>query len=130
MLAPDAPIVHSPKFESAVVKVLGGKVRGLSAAEKAVLMPFRRGTATATPPAGEEVASFAERILKRRKTEAAPSTFALLDAIPPTSNVVKRLFSSARSVLHHERHRLSPLALETILFLRMNSSYWNVSSNI
>ncbi|OWZ09224.1 hypothetical protein PHMEG_00018107 [Phytophthora megakarya] len=27
-LAPDAPIVHSPKFETAVVKVLGGKASG------------------------------------------------------------------------------------------------------
>ncbi|KAG3134245.1 hypothetical protein PI126_g18784 [Phytophthora idaei] len=26
--APDAPIVHSPKFDSAIVKVLGGKYHG------------------------------------------------------------------------------------------------------
>ncbi|KAG6950641.1 hypothetical protein JG688_00014068 [Phytophthora aleatoria] len=90
-LAPDAPIVHSPKFDSAIVKVLGGK---------------------------QEDPSFAESILKRRKVDAAPSTYTFLAAIPPTSNVAERLFSSARAVLRHEHHRLSPMALEMILFLK------------
>ncbi|KAG6944888.1 hypothetical protein JG688_00016858, partial [Phytophthora aleatoria] len=109
-VTPDAPFVHSPKFESAIVK------------------PFRRGPPVAAPAAEKEDPSFAERILKRRKVDAAPSTYTLLAAIPPTSNVAERLFSSARAVLRHERHRLSPMALEMILFLKVNNSYWNVAT--
>ncbi|ETO77095.1 hypothetical protein F444_07678 [Phytophthora nicotianae P1976] len=126
-LAPNAPIVHSPKFEFAVVKMLGGKATRLTTAEKALLQPFRRVAAAAAPLDDEQSTSFAERILKRRNVDAAPITFFLLSAIPPTSNVVERLFSSARSVLRHERHRLSSQALEMILFLKANSSYWNVA---
>ncbi|KAE9325352.1 hypothetical protein PR003_g16507 [Phytophthora rubi] len=37
----------------------------------------------------------------------------------------ERLFSVARAVLRHERHRLSLMMLEMILFLKINSSYWD-----
>ncbi|KAE9178088.1 hypothetical protein PF002_g28162 [Phytophthora fragariae] len=52
--------------------------------------------------------AFAVRTLKRRNIVAAPTTYELLQAIPPTSNMVERLFSVTRAVLCHERHRLSP----------------------
>ncbi|KAG2992421.1 hypothetical protein PC120_g22487 [Phytophthora cactorum] len=112
--APDAPIVHLPKFDSAIVKVLSR----LPAAEKTALQPFRREPPVAAPAAKQEDPSFAESILKRRKVDAVPSTYTFLAAIPPTSNVAERLFSSARAVLRHEHHRLSPMALEMILFLK------------
>ncbi|KAG3029244.1 hypothetical protein PC121_g5610 [Phytophthora cactorum] len=107
---------------------VGGQVSRLTVAEKTALQPFRRGPPVAAPAAEQEDPSFAERILKRRKVDAAPSTYTLLAAIPPTSNVAERLFSSARAVLRHERHRLSPMALEMILFLKVNNSYWNVAT--
>ncbi|KUF83110.1 hypothetical protein AM587_10000623 [Phytophthora nicotianae] len=75
-LAPNAEIVHSPDFESGVVKEEPTKV------------------------------GFADRILKRRKANDAPSAYVLLGAIPPTSNIVERLFSTARMVLRYERNRL------------------------
>ncbi|ETP16151.1 hypothetical protein F441_09212 [Phytophthora nicotianae CJ01A1] len=65
--APNAPIVHSPKFESAVVKMLGGKATRLTTAEKALRKHFRRVAAAAAPLDDEQSTSFAERILKRRK---------------------------------------------------------------
>ncbi|EGZ26755.1 hypothetical protein PHYSODRAFT_466653, partial [Phytophthora sojae] len=54
--------------------------------------------------------------------------YELLNAIPPTSNMVERLFSIARAMLRHERHRLSPMMLEMILFLKINNSYWDVAT--
>ncbi|EGZ22721.1 hypothetical protein PHYSODRAFT_490851, partial [Phytophthora sojae] len=72
-------------------------------------------------------AKYLVRTRKRRKVAAAPATYELLNAIPPTSNVVERLFSIARAVLRHERHRLSPMMLEMILFLKINSLYWDVA---
>lgn len=127
-IASDAAIVHSPEFESAVVKVLSGKSGRLTAAQRAVLRPFLRAAPATEETADPDPTSLAERILKRRKVEAAPNRYAMLEAIPPTSNVVERLFSSARSVLRHERQRLSPMALEMLLFLKVNTSYWNVAT--
>ncbi|ETP12765.1 hypothetical protein F441_11904, partial [Phytophthora nicotianae CJ01A1] len=43
-IAPTADIVHSPDFESGVVKVLGGHESDLSRAEKEALRPFRQMT--------------------------------------------------------------------------------------
>ncbi|KAG3107293.1 hypothetical protein PI124_g14163 [Phytophthora idaei] len=66
---------------------------------------------------------FADRILKKRKTESTPCAYELLDVIPPTSNIVEWLFSSARMVLRYERNRLSPFSLEMIIFFRVNETY-------
>ncbi|ETO99930.1 hypothetical protein F441_22645 [Phytophthora nicotianae CJ01A1] len=105
-LDPKAEIVHSPDFES--------------------------GARWSTPPPARiedtTKVGFAERILKRRKVNDAPSAYVLLEAIPPTSNVVERLFSAARQVLRYERNRLSPLSLEQILFLKVNQKYWDVTT--
>ncbi|EGZ07723.1 hypothetical protein PHYSODRAFT_528666, partial [Phytophthora sojae] len=95
-----ADIVHSAVFEQAVVKVMGDQAALLTDAEVAALEPFKRTQA---------------HLLRRPRYE-------LLNAIPPTSNMVERLFSIARAVLRHERHRLSPMMLEMILFLKINSS--------
>ncbi|GMF10700.1 unnamed protein product [Phytophthora lilii] len=130
-LAPDADIIHAQAFEAAVVKVLAGKTDELTAREIAVLEPFRQPEAAATsasaaPP--PDANGFARRILKHRNLSAEPVRYKLLSAIPPTSNVVERLFSVARAVLRLERHRMSPLTLEMILFLRINANFWNVGT--
>ncbi|KUF94159.1 Serine hydroxymethyltransferase [Phytophthora nicotianae] len=58
------------------------------------------------PSFDDYLVGFADRILKRRKANDAPSAYVLLGAIPPTSNIVERLFSTARMVLRYERNRL------------------------
>ncbi|KAG3205971.1 hypothetical protein PC128_g1074 [Phytophthora cactorum] len=70
---------------------------------------------------------FADRILKRHRGDKAPSEYILLDAIPLT-NIVERLFSIARMVLRYERNRLSSMTLEMILFLKINQTYWDVTT--
>ncbi|KAE8876876.1 hypothetical protein PF003_g27457 [Phytophthora fragariae] len=123
--------MHSPLFEAAVIKVLAGKAASLTAEEAEELKPFRveneaPGSSAEVTAAAKE--GFADRILKRRKTATEPTTYKLLSAIPPTSNTVERLFSVARAVLRHERHRLSPMTLEMILFLKVNGGFWNVAT--
>ncbi|KAG6960134.1 hypothetical protein JG688_00009743, partial [Phytophthora aleatoria] len=126
-----ADIVHSPTFEAAVVKLPAGDSALLTAVEAEELEPFKVvaessiSTETVSSTAKE---GFADRILKRRKVAAEPSTYKLLSAIPPTPNVVERLFSVARGVLRHERRRMSPMTLEMILFLKVNASYWDVAT--
>ncbi|ETN20376.1 hypothetical protein PPTG_03398 [Phytophthora nicotianae INRA-310] len=116
------------EFESAVIKVLGGRAKLLSRAEKAALKPFERKTAEAADVTEKTAkVGFADRILKRRKVQEDKSAYSQLNAIPPTSNAAERLFSMARMVLRYERNRLSPLMLEMLLFLKLNSKYWDVT---
>ncbi|ETP29620.1 hypothetical protein F442_21255 [Phytophthora nicotianae P10297] len=114
---PDAEIVQCPEFETAAVKVL--------------MRPFEREVNDVSQTAGMDGVredGFADRILKRRKTLTPRKAYDLIAIIPPSSNVVERLFSSARAALCHEHHRLSPMALKMVLFLKVNESYWNVST--
>jgi len=71
-----------------------------------------------------------ERAKKRRKTIATTtesSAYLSLKWIPPTSNVVERLFSRMRITLGHLRKSMSPMRLEGIMFLHSNSDLWDVS---
>ncbi|RAW21178.1 hypothetical protein PC110_g22379, partial [Phytophthora cactorum] len=130
-LSPYADIVHSPIFEAAVIKVLAGDSALLTAEEAEEVEPFK--VVSESSISTETVSSttkkgFADRILKRRKVAAEPSTYKLLSAISPTSNVVEGLFSVVRGGFRHERRRMPPMTLEMILFLKVNASYWDVAT--
>ncbi|KAG6942384.1 hypothetical protein JG687_00019100 [Phytophthora cactorum] len=129
-LAPDADIIHSVAFEEATVKLLAGQATMLTEEDATALEPFKRvpTNVAAAAPSSSSKESFADRVLKRRKVSAEPASYILLHAIPPTSNIVERLFSIARAVLRHELQRLSPMMLEMIMFLKMNSSYYDVAT--
>ncbi|KAG3215418.1 hypothetical protein PC129_g13688 [Phytophthora cactorum] len=127
-LEPNADIVHSPDFESGVVKVLSGLVKRLSRGERSALQPLKKAAKPSAPAPKPVKMGIADRILKKRKTESTPCAFELLDVIPSTSNIVERLFSSARMVLRYKRSRLSPFTLKMILFLRVNETYWDVTT--
>ncbi|KAG6949909.1 hypothetical protein JG687_00014560 [Phytophthora cactorum] len=73
----------------------------------------------ATGCSGDEEESFVERLKSARKAVRVAE-------IPPTSNIVERLFSVARITLGLERHNMLPITFEAILFLRLNDGYWDV----
>ncbi|KAG3110253.1 hypothetical protein PI124_g10663 [Phytophthora idaei] len=98
-------------------------------AQKAALRTFQRVISRSSTQEEEPTQlGFADRILKRRKVQAKPSTYVLLAAIPPTSHKAERLFRMARMIMRYERNRLSSLKLERLLFLKENSSYWDVTT--
>ncbi|KAG2788192.1 hypothetical protein PC116_g22499 [Phytophthora cactorum] len=70
-------------------------------------------------------ASFVEPLRKRRRLEKLQPAYELLSSIPPTSNVVERFFSVARTTFGMQRHSLQPYTLEMLLFLRQNTGYWD-----
>ncbi|ETP51821.1 hypothetical protein F442_03106 [Phytophthora nicotianae P10297] len=97
-LGPRSAIVHSPDFESgcAVFEVTSGE-----------------------RPANEDVeGSFVERVEKRRRLAQQEQRYVLLRSVLPTSNMVERFFSIARTTFGHERNGLQPITLEQVLFLR------------
>ncbi|POM72523.1 Hypothetical protein PHPALM_10748 [Phytophthora palmivora] len=127
--APRADIVHSPDFEAGCVRVIKGQAKRLTRAEKAALEPLfviPSADEGEQEEKDEEVSvSFVERLQKRRRLEERQPTYELLASIPPTSNVVERFFSVARSTFGQQRRSLQPYTLEMLLFLRQNADYWD-----
>ncbi|KAE8974608.1 hypothetical protein PR003_g10477 [Phytophthora rubi] len=104
------------------------QIDALTSAEEAVFVSFLGVRATMPDPASVCAEGFAECTLKRRKISSETSSYMLRDAISTTSNIVERLFCAARTVLSHERHGISPLMLEMILFLKINNMRWDLAT--
>lgn len=128
-----AHIVEDPTFESAVVKVLRKEEQTLTPSEKEKLRPFqksRRDKTTFPRATYDDQLNFAQRILKKRRTSKTTEEGDYIDLsfIPPTSNVVERLFSAGKLILRDQRASLSPYVFEMLLFLKVNRDWWNVQT--
>ncbi|KAG3120775.1 hypothetical protein PI125_g818 [Phytophthora idaei] len=136
-------IVYAADFEAACVKVQEGRAHQLSRPQKAAVsqLAVREASATGaasdgaqaaakrhktTSSSGDEEESFVERLKSARKAVREKTSYSLVAAIPPTSNIVERLFSVARLTLGLERPNLLPITFEAILFLHLNDGYWDV----
>ncbi|KAG6950509.1 hypothetical protein JG688_00014119 [Phytophthora aleatoria] len=67
-------------------------------------------------------------LLKRARCDGQTDHYQLVAVVAPMSNVAERLFSVARSTIRLDRHSLQPIMLESILFLKLNRSYWGVET--
>ncbi|ETP50571.1 hypothetical protein F442_04153 [Phytophthora nicotianae P10297] len=99
-LSQDANIVHSPAFESAVVKIMHQE--RLSRLETAAIASFQVGESSASEPEEANASSFAATLLhagnkRNYPTANAPQYDSLLFHVPPTNNDCERLFSKATS---------------------------------
>ena len=65
--------------------------------------------------------------LRSKRRKVSTGIYADLNFIPPTSNVVERLFSTARLVLTDYRKSMSPYTFECVMFLKFNSSLWDLN---
>jgi hypothetical protein len=138
-LGPDATIVHSPDFESAVRKVMLEDERSLTHREKESIAAFRvdvhdGDAAEEEEKEGEEKQQdkVAQQImrganeLKQKKHKAA--VYRSMSHISPTSNLVERLFSAAKHVATVTRSRMDPSTLELLLILKCNSDLWDAAT--
>ncbi|GMF24761.1 unnamed protein product [Phytophthora fragariaefolia] len=121
-LTNDATIVHSPTFETAIVKVRRGE-GALTRTEAAAIAPFRvgeGGTNELEPSTSTNcAASLLHAGSKRTHAAANAATYEpLLSYIPPTSNDCERLFSKAKAVLTPQRSSMLPINFEMIMFLK------------
>ena len=73
-----------------------------------------------------EQAAIEEQDRKRLRTGGSmySSTYHVL----PTSNIVERLFSSARYLLDDNRKKMLPRNVEICLYLKVNRSLWNLET--
>ena len=70
--------------------------------------------------------SLVQKALKNKKRKVIFNEYSSLNYVPPTSNVVERLFSNARLILTDNRKSMSPYTLECVMFLKINRDYWDI----
>ncbi|ETN23682.1 hypothetical protein PPTG_00225 [Phytophthora nicotianae INRA-310] len=130
-LSATAPIVHSPAFEVATVKVINGEVGRLTSSECKAIKHFEVAAAPASSGSKrkqrddeEAEGDFATSGLHARNASGSPLTAALytelLKKLPTTSNRCERLFSQTKLVLTPQRALLLPVNFEILMFLRAN----------
>ncbi|KAK1946022.1 hypothetical protein P3T76_003070 [Phytophthora citrophthora] len=121
----NAAILADKDFEAAVVKMQRGQNTQLTRSERQAVRGLREDC---QPSLNEDDSGlgFAERVLKRAWVDNQDEHYLLANAVAPTSSLAERLFSVARATVGLDRHGLQPITLESILFLRLDRSYWNV----
>jgi hypothetical protein len=124
-ISSDSTFVHSLEFENGLVKVLQ-QSDDLSLAEKRLLEPFLQ-TNEPTTISPTNHTSLSVQGLNRIKRRKVVAEYVSLEHIPPTSNIVERLFSAARLVLTDYRKSMDPYTFECLMFLKVNRSKWDIN---
>jgi hypothetical protein len=130
-LCTDAALVFCKDFENGIVKIIDGKEEHLTEEEKEKVSVFLKESVVEKSDTEEEELfnkDFATTLLElnEKSKECAASKYVNLNWVPPTSNVVERLFSASRQVLTDYRKSMSPYTFECIMFLKMNRKYWDI----
>ena len=123
-LSTNASIVENADFESAIVLVLQNRVFELTPHQTSMLSSLKASIEIECEEAVEK--SFADRKLAEKMAKS--DTFGDLSWVPPTSNMVERLFSRAKLIVPAERSRTTPVHLEENCFLLFNADLWDLSS--
>ncbi|KAG6962227.1 hypothetical protein JG688_00008689 [Phytophthora aleatoria] len=131
-LKPNPKIVHSPVFESAVVKVINGSA--MSNAEAVAVKRFEVSRCGSKRNASEEVYATQNLLAgpsKRAKNGGSVDDIAygsLLKKLPPTSYVCERFFSQCKLVLIPQYTCMLPANFELLMFLRANRNMSDVTT--
>ena len=122
--SPSSSIVHSPSFETGIVKIMKNQSISMSDEEK-------KQTSLIAQPIEMEVtevsslSDFARNLVQM--SDAVTMKKTSLEWISPTSNIVKRINSSAKYIYCPQRKSMSPFHRECVLFLKTNKTYWDGS---
>ena len=122
----ESSFVHSPAFENGIVKVQSEQLDDILEDEKELLEPFLQSNIP-TLVSPTKPTSLSAQALSRIKRRKVTTKFVSLEHIPPTSNIVERLFSAARLVLTDYRKSMDPYTFECLMFLKVNRSKWDIN---
>jgi hypothetical protein len=131
-LGAHAAIVHSPWFESAVVKILRGQEAELDdEKEKPLMTAYEYEGSISQDASSPEKAStsYVKRALeasKRQRISSEPQ-YMSLTFLPATSTQPERAFSRAKLTTGLLRQSLSEDRLEALMLLYSNRSLWSVT---
>ena len=121
----NSEIVHSPKFEFGLVKIIKCEFNEMDDEEKSAMKKFEQEEPQMTASRNEDGMSFAKLILSGAKNKKLSSPYRNLNWVKPTTVMVERLFSRAGFVLTPYRQKLLPINFEADLFLLISSEYWD-----
>ena len=128
-ISDDAEFLHDPLFESGVCKIQNGTTELMTVGEKEAcksLLVNDDGNSSGSDQ--EEEIDYEERLRQRKQQRENPLGYMNCDFILGSAAEVERLWSIATNVLTDERKKMSPLMLEAVLFLRVNSRLWDVQT--
>ena len=91
-------------------------------------MPYLMMMVTVALWTGKVEVDYEERLQKQKQQRDNPSGYMNSDFILGSAAEVERLWSIATNVLTDERKKTSPLMLEAVLFVRINSRLWDVQT--
>lgn len=120
-LGVNSNIIHSPKFDSGVIKVLDNKENELDQEEKLNLNKLYNMELNYN----EELKPTENPYIFSRPLQCNLSKYINLNFILPTSNIVERLFSLSKRIYCDQRKSLDVSTLEDIIFLNQNKKLWN-----
>ncbi|KAH9142878.1 hypothetical protein AeRB84_013074, partial [Aphanomyces euteiches] len=118
-----------PDFECGICMIIAGEIRLLSDAEKAAVACFVKEDVSSSNIEVVARRSYADGLLmekRRRIEESSLNCYMDLKFIPPTSNLVERLFSRAKLVKSDRRMRMLPIHLEMLTFLSSKKRFWGL----
>ncbi|DAZ99535.1 TPA: hypothetical protein N0F65_005407, partial [Lagenidium giganteum] len=129
-LVANADIVHSPSFEKACVLVQDGE--RLTAEQRDELLPIlvESNNPSSQSDSPRELSFAGEMLSKRARRQQLQHEhlYELVRNIPPASNVCERVFSQAKGIYSIHQHRLMPITVEALLFLKLNSDHWDLAT--
>ncbi|KAE9087134.1 hypothetical protein PF007_g20495 [Phytophthora fragariae] len=129
-LATTAAIIHSPLFESAIVKLHNDLP--MSADETREVEGFVQPLADQPAGAPKKVDIATSVVRKSKKPrlagQMAVQYYPLLTCAPPTRNTCERLFSECKLVLTSLRASTPRANVETAMFLYANRGVWNCAT--
>jgi len=141
-LAADSGIVHSPHFESGIVKIQAHEEEMLTEAEKEAvkMFEFRDDEVEDNKDEKDDTSvDFVQRVLKadaeqaRKRARILTTKYRCTEHVSSTSNTVERLCSGnptgMKLVLpQYREYDMDLRHLEKLVFLRCNSHLWSVRS--
>jgi hypothetical protein len=133
-LADNAHIVKNPDFENGLVKLQ--KKQLLNGDEQEAIKSFAIDVIPQKHIDSNEEEDFVSQAFKKAKHGGFLTSGSLkieaeyMDTsfVPRTSNICERFFSKSKLVYTDLRKSMDFETLETILFLKVNSTYWNEST--
>ena len=125
-LGTNAKIIHSPKFESAIVKIQEKMHDTLDDEELAAVAVLKKEVILTQTRSDEQENSVAE-FMKRRKMTKAEHDNGYVETrfLLPTSNLLERFFSVSGLAYDDFRQNMTPMNLEMQLFLKTNKRFWD-----
>lgn len=130
-ISSNAEIATNAIFESGVVKIQEGKEDTLSRHERRAVASLLKNSDDAASIQDDEPCNpwlpMEEQLSKKRKRNRSVSKYINCSFIPGSVAEVERLWSTAKYILSENRQSMTPELFEALLFLKLNSRFWDVS---